>query len=71
MEQCESKVGGICPRPATWKQIVHAGHREAGRFLLHSYWCDAHADTIIAKRRREFLPPPQMVPLSVEAPEAR
>jgi hypothetical protein len=70
MEQCEGKVGGICPRPATWKQIVHAGHREAGRFLMHSYWCDEHADNIIAKRRREWQAPPQMVRLHVEAVEA-
>lgn len=69
MEQCEGKVGGICGRPATWKQIVHAGYREAGRFLMHSYWCDEHAERIIEKRRREWQAPPQMVRMAPTAPE--
>ena len=68
MEACESKVGGVCGRPATWKQTVHAGHREAGRFLLHSYWCDEHAERIVQKRQRDWLPPPRMVRLAPETP---
>lgn len=68
MEQCESKVGGVCGRLATWKQAVHAGQRPTGRVLLHSYWCDEHAAAIVERRRREWLAPADMVPLVVEAP---
>jgi hypothetical protein len=59
-EQCESKVGGVCQRPATWKQTVHAGNRTSGRVLMHSYWCDEHAENIAQRRRREWLPPAHM-----------
>ena len=52
MEHCESKVGGVCTRPATWKQAVRAGQRRTGRILLHSYWCDVHAEAIVQKRRQ-------------------
>jgi hypothetical protein len=66
MEQCESRVGGICARPATWKQTIHAGQRDQGRFLMHAVWCDEHADRVVQKRRRESLAPPQMTPLVAE-----
>jgi hypothetical protein len=66
MEQCESKVGGICGRPATWKQAVHAGQRVSGQVLLHSYWCDAHAEVIVERRRREWLAPADMERLVAE-----
>jgi hypothetical protein len=66
MEQCESKIGGICARPATWKQTVRAGQRDQGRVLMYSTWCDQHAENIIQKRQRDWLPPPQMTPLVTE-----
>jgi hypothetical protein len=66
MEQCESKVGGICAQPAIWKQTVHAGPRDNGRFLMFSYWCDEHAGTIVQRRRREWLAPPRMARLVAE-----
>lgn len=68
METCESKVGGPCTQAATWKQTVHAGHRDDGRFLMHSYWCDEHAAIIVERRRREWLPPPRMARLAHTAP---
>jgi hypothetical protein len=68
MEQCEGKVGGICARPATWKQIVHAGRQETGRVLLHSYWCDEHAEKIVQKRRADWQVPPDMARLVAETP---
>jgi hypothetical protein len=61
MERCEARTNGICTRPATWKQSVHTGVREAGRFLYYSYWCDEHAERIAEKRRRDWLSPPRMV----------
>ena len=67
MGLCESRIGGICTRPATWKQAIHAGQRDQGRLLMYSKWCDAHAGNIIQKRRRESLTPPQMTPVVVEA----
>lgn len=60
MDQCEGKIGGICQRPATWKQTVRAGNQPTGRVLLHSYWCDEHAEKIVQRRRRELLTPAQM-----------
>lgn len=66
MEQCEGKVRGICGRAATWKQTVHAGRRETGHVLLRSYWCDEHAEAIVQKRRREWLPEPDMARLVAE-----
>jgi len=63
---CESKVDGVCGRPATWKQAVHAGHRDSGRFLMFSYWCDTHAETIAQRRRREWLAPPRLSRLGAE-----
>ncbi len=63
MQQCESRIGGVCTRPATWKQAIHGGQMDQGRILMHSVWCDEHADRIVQKRRRESLPPPQMVQL--------
>jgi hypothetical protein len=66
MDQCESKVGGICRREATWKQAVHADQRGTGRILLHSYWCDEHAEVIVQRRRREHLAPPDMMRLVAE-----
>ena len=68
MAQCESKVGGICDRPATWKQAMHAGQRETGRIVLHSYWCDEHAERIRQKRRTDWLVPPDMAELVAETP---
>jgi hypothetical protein len=64
MEQCESKIGGVCGRPATWKQAVHAGERPSGRVLFHSYWCDDHAEKITQRRRREHALPPIMAPIA-------
>ena len=63
MAQCESKVGGVCARSATWRQTIRAGQRDQGRVLMYSNWCDEHAENIIQKRRRESLAPPQMTPL--------
>jgi hypothetical protein len=60
MEQCESRTGGICARPATWKQSVYAGNRESGRFLYHAYWCDEHAEGVAERRREEWVAPPEM-----------
>jgi hypothetical protein len=60
MERCESRTGGICTRPATWEHSVHAGNREAGRFLYHSYWCDEHAASVAEKRRQDRIAPPRM-----------
>lgn len=67
METCESKVGGACGQPATWKQNIHAGIRDNGRFLMHAYWCDTHAEIIVQKRRREWLAPPRMARIGAEA----
>lgn len=67
MEQCESKVGGNCTRPAAWKQTIRAGQRDQGRILMYSNWCDEHAENIIQKRRREWLAPPEMIALVAEA----
>ena len=66
MEQCESKVGGICGRAASWNQAVHAGQNVTGRILLHSFWCDEHAEKIRQKRRTDWLAPPDMTPLVAE-----
>jgi hypothetical protein len=66
METCESKIGGVCARAATWKQIVHVGNRESGRVLYHSYWCDEHAEAVTDRRRREWSPPPRLVRVAVE-----
>jgi hypothetical protein len=63
---CEGKVGGICGQAATWKQAVHAGQRETGRVLLHSFWCDEHAETIRRKRRADWQVPPDMAQLVAE-----
>ena len=60
MELCESKIGGVCGRPATWKQSVHAGVREAGQLLYCSLWCDEHAERIAEKRRVEWAAPANM-----------
>jgi hypothetical protein len=67
MDQCEGKIGGICTRPATWKQTVHAGNKAAGRVLMHSYWCDEHAENIVQRRRREWLAPAHMERTVAEA----
>lgn len=67
MELCESKVGGVCVRPATWRQRVRAGAKDQGRVLMYSNWCDEHAESIIQKRRREWLAPPDMTPLSAQS----
>jgi hypothetical protein len=60
MRQCESKTDGVCARPATWEQDVHAGNRDAGRLLYRSYWCDEHAERITQRRRQNWMPPPAM-----------
>jgi hypothetical protein len=60
MERCESRTGGACARPATWEHSVHAGNREGGRFLYHSYWCDQHAVSVAEKRQRDRIAPPRM-----------
>ena len=67
VEQCEGKVGGICKRSATWKQTVHAGNQTAGRVLMYSYWCDEHAENIVQRRRREWLPAAHMEPMATTA----
>jgi hypothetical protein len=66
MKQCESRVGGVCARPATWEQAIHAGQRDQGRILMYSVWCDEHADRIVQRRVRESLVPPQMTRLIAE-----
>jgi hypothetical protein len=68
MEHGESKAGGICRRAATWKQTLHAGQRDAGRFLFRSFWCDQHAGSVSERRRREWLPTPRMVRMVAEMP---
>ena len=68
VDQCDSKVGGICSRTATWKQAVHAGLRETGRILLHSFWCDEHAEKIVQKRKVDWQAPPDMARVAAEAP---
>jgi len=68
VKQCEGKIGGICGRAATWQQAVHAGRRETGRVLMQSYWCDEHAAAIGEKRRREWLPEPDMARMVAETP---
>lgn len=68
MQQCEGRIGGICQEPATWKQAVHAGERATGRIFLHSYWCDAHAEAVVQKRRRDWLAAPDMARLLAETP---
>jgi hypothetical protein len=67
MAQGESKVAGICGRTATWQQAVYPGHAETGRVLLRAYWCDEHAEQIVQKRRREWLPAPDMARLADRA----
>jgi hypothetical protein len=67
MAQCESKVAGICGRAATWQQAVRPGRTETGRVPLHAYWCDEHAEQIVQKRRREWLPAPDMARLAGKA----
>jgi len=66
LEQCESKVGGICARPATWKQAVRAGQQGSGRVVMQAHWCDQHAEAIVQKRRREWLAAPEMTRLVAE-----
>jgi hypothetical protein len=66
IEHCESKIGGVCARTATWKQTIHAGRGNTGRVLMHSNWCDEHADRIAQKRRRDYLAPPEMARLIAE-----
>lgn len=66
MASCESKSAGVCAQPAAWKQSVYTGARDTGKFLMFSYWCEAHADTIVQRRRREWLAPAQMTRLVAE-----
>jgi hypothetical protein len=68
MDLCESKVGGVCERPATDRQAIHAGPRDQGRLLLHSNWRDEHAENIIQNRRPECLASSRMMPLGAESP---
>lgn len=68
MQRCESTIGGACAREATWKQAQHAGERRTGRILMYSLWCDQHAETIVQKRRRDWLPEPDMARLTAETP---
>jgi len=68
MELCESKVGGICAQPATWKQAVQAGQRGTGRVVAQASWCDQHAEAIVQRRRRDWQPAPDMTPLVAETP---
>ena len=63
MENCESKVGGVCAQPATWKQAVRAGQRGTGRVVAQAYWCDQHAEVIVQKRRRAWFAAPDMTRL--------
>ena len=70
MKRCESKTGGICARDATWRQSVHAGNREAGRFLCYAYWCDEHAERVADKRRGDLVAPPRMARIIRETAEA-
>lgn len=67
MQRCESKMGGGCESPATWKQSVHAGGRATGRVEYSSYWCDAHAEAIAEKRRTDWDAAATMIRLSEEA----
>jgi hypothetical protein len=66
MQRCESKSNGSCAREATWKQSVHAGKGEVGRFLYFSYWCDEHAGRIAEHRKRGWLPPAKMTQIVPE-----
>jgi len=60
MKTCQSRIGSICTREATWKQEVRAGDLPAGRVLYFSYWCDEHAQRIEKRRETEHVKPASM-----------
>jgi hypothetical protein len=66
MKACQSRIGSICTREATWKQEVRAGDMPTGRVLYFSYWCDEHAARIEKRRETELIKPASMTRL-VEA----
>ena len=66
MQRCEAKRGGNCGRSAIWKQRVHAGDREAGRFLFDAYWCGEHAERVAQRRAKNNAPPAEMTPVGAE-----
>ena len=61
MATCQSRIGTVCSRDATWKQEVRAGDRPTGRVLFFSYWCDEHAARIVKRRETELISPPSMI----------
>lgn len=71
MEVCQSKAGGICTQTATWKQSVHAGTGEAGRFLYFAYWCDEHAQRIAEHRKQNWVAPAKMMQIEPEPAETQ
>lgn len=60
MEQCQARTGGVCNQVATWKQSVHVGDRQDGRFLYYSYWCDEHAKRVAEHRKQNWVTPATM-----------
>jgi hypothetical protein len=63
MSACQSRVGGVCEREATWKQEVRVGDRPNGRMLYFSYWCDEHAARITKRREEQLARPPVLTRL--------
>jgi hypothetical protein len=57
MAACQSRIGSLCTREATWKQEVRVGDLPTGRLLYFSYWCDEHAARIIKRRETELIRP--------------
>jgi hypothetical protein len=60
MTACQSRIGSICTREATWKQEVRAGDQPTGRLMYFSYWCDEHAQRIVKRRETEHVKPAAM-----------
>ena len=63
MTVCQSRIGSICNRDATWKQEVRAGDLPTGRLMYVSYWCDEHAARILKRRETELIKPAVMTRL--------
>ena len=70
MNVCQSKTDGVCIQAATWKQSVHAGAGETGRFLYDTYWCDDHAKRIEAHRKLNWVAPARMTAIEPEPVDA-
>lgn len=68
-KQCESTLDGACERPATWKQLVHAGQRSGAPFLSYAFWCDTHSEAIERRRRQEGLDAGQIERISTDHPQ--